>query len=80
MKAIMYKGNKRLKCDGTNGTPDMRDKKCKLVIVIHGGCVVNIYASVEQEVEIFDCDDFEWTKDSGNEEIDKATTGLKEIY
>jgi len=59
-----------------------KSNKPRLVIVINGGCVVNVYASEAHEVEILDCQDIE--KQSPGREVDamvkESTSGLKEIY
>lgn len=56
--------------------------KPRLVIVINGGCVVNVYASQDQAVEILDRNDLE--EQSPGPWVDvivkESTTGLKEIY
>lgn len=54
----------------------------RLVIVINGGCVINVYASQDQAVEILDRNDLE--EQSPGPWVDvivkESTAGLKEIY
>jgi hypothetical protein len=75
--------NSAINLDGSLIASGKPISKPRLVIVINGGCVVNVYASEEQSVEIIDCDNLcdELQNDVAEQEFIKiSTTGLKEIY
>lgn len=53
----------------------------KLVIIIRGGCVVNVYGSVPEKVEVIDLDDLQELHATAIESIlTEAKEGLSEIY
>ena len=70
--------------DSLIADPEINRPKPRLVIVINGGCVVNVYASDPQQVEIIDCDNLKGIEGVISFDTDsiikESTTGLKEIY